>query len=71
MIVLNWMVVLSINLGIVNLLLLLVLDGGCLMFFLYEFVCGKLIDFKKEGIIYFVGFVFLMVLMIFVIWNDI
>ncbi|EOT0626930.1 RIP metalloprotease RseP [Listeria monocytogenes] len=71
MTVLNWTAVLSINLGIVNLLPLPALDGGRLMFFLYELVRGKPIDPKKEGIIHFAGFALLMVLMILVTWNDI
>ncbi|WP_239254200.1 RIP metalloprotease RseP [Listeria ilorinensis] len=68
---LNWTAVLSINLGIVNLLPLPALDGGRLMFFGYELVRGKPVDPKKEGIIHFIGFALLMVLMILVTWNDI
>ncbi|WP_163652704.1 RIP metalloprotease RseP [Listeria sp. PSOL-1] len=68
---LNWTAVLSINLGIVNLLPLPALDGGRLLFFLYELVRGKPVDPKKEGLVHFVGFALLMVLMILVTWNDI
>ncbi|MHC5280541.1 RIP metalloprotease RseP [Listeria kieliensis] len=68
---LNWTAVLSINLGIVNLLPLPALDGGRLLFFLYELIRRKPVDPKKEGIIHFVGFALLMVLMILVTWNDI
>lgn len=50
MTVLNWTAVLSINLGIVNLLPLPALDGGRLMFFLYELVRGKPIDPKKKAL---------------------
>ncbi|MBC2104152.1 RIP metalloprotease RseP [Listeria booriae] len=68
---LNWTAVLSINLGIVNLLPLPALDGGRLLFFLYELVRGKPLDPKKEGMVHFIGFALLMVLMILVTWNDI
>ncbi|EFI83807.1 Zinc metalloprotease rasP [Listeria grayi] len=69
--VLNWTAALSINLGIVNLLPLPALDGGRLLFFLYELIRRKPVDPKKEGIIHFVGFALLMILMILVTWNDI
>lgn len=71
MTLMNWAAVLSINLGIMNLLPLPALDGGRLMFFAYEAVRGRPIDKQKEGIIHFVGFALLMVLMIAVTWNDI
>lgn len=69
--VLNWTAALSINLGIVNLLPLPALDGGRLFFFLYELIRRKPVDPKKEGIIHFIGFALLMILMILVTWNDI
>ncbi|STY34753.1 Zinc metalloprotease rasP [Listeria fleischmannii subsp. coloradonensis] len=68
---LNWTAVLSINLGIVNLLPLPALDGGRLLFFAYELIRRKPVDPKKEGMIHFIGFALLMVLMILVTWNDI
>lgn len=66
-----WGAILSINLGIVNLLPLPALDGGRLLFFAVEAVRGKPIDRQKEGLVHFVGFAFLMLLMLFVTWNDI
>lgn len=71
MTLMNWAAVLSINLGIMNLLPLPALDGGRLLFFGYEAVRGKPIDKQKEGMVHFVGFALLMVLMIAVTWNDI
>lgn len=65
------MVMLLMNLGIINLLLILVLDGGKIVLNIIEGVCGKLISFEKEGIIMLIGFGFVMVLMVLVIWNDI
>ncbi|WP_246939840.1 RIP metalloprotease RseP [Bacillus pinisoli] len=67
----RWGAILSINLGIINLLPLPALDGGRLMFFLVEAVRGKPIDRQKEGLVHFVGFAFLMLLMLVVTWNDI
>ncbi|WNS82198.1 RIP metalloprotease RseP [Domibacillus sp. DTU_2020_1001157_1_SI_ALB_TIR_016] len=67
----KWAGVLSINLGIMNLLPLPALDGGRLMFFLFEAVRGKPVDRKMEGLVHFVGFALLMLLMIIVTWNDI
>lgn len=67
----RWAAILSINLGIMNLLPLPALDGGRLLFFLVEFLRGKPIDRQKEGIVHFIGFALLMLLMIIVTWNDI
>ncbi|MEK4522557.1 RIP metalloprotease RseP [Psychrobacillus sp. FSL W7-1493] len=66
-----WAAALSINLGIMNLLPLPALDGGRLLFFLFEAVRGKPIDKQKEGMVHFVGIMLLMVLMVVVTWNDI
>ncbi|MEK4629515.1 MAG: RIP metalloprotease RseP [Solibacillus sp.] len=69
--VLYWAAMLSINLGIMNLLPLPALDGGRLLFFAFEAVRGKPIDRHKEGMVHFVGIVLLMILMVVVTWNDI
>ncbi|WP_087972876.1 RIP metalloprotease RseP [Oceanobacillus rekensis] len=66
-----WTAMLSINLGIVNLVPLPALDGGRLLFVGIEALRGKPIAPEKEGIFHFVGFAFLMLLMIVVTWNDI
>lgn len=67
----SWAGMLSINLGIMNLLPLPALDGGRLMFFIIEALRGKPVDRQKEGMVHFVGIMLLMVLMIVVTWNDI
>lgn len=67
----HWAAILSINLGIMNLLPLPALDGGRLLFFLFEAIRGKPVDKQKEGMVHFVGIVLLMVLMVVVTWNDI
>ncbi len=67
----NWCILLSANLGIINLLPLPALDGGRLMFLLLEAVRGKPIDKEKEGKVHLIGFILLMVLMVVVFFNDI
>ncbi|MGD6779226.1 RIP metalloprotease RseP [Sutcliffiella horikoshii] len=67
----RWAAVLSINLGIINLLPIPALDGGRLMFFAAEAVRGKPVDRHKEGLVHFIGFALLMLLMLVVTWNDI
>ncbi len=64
-------VLLSANLGIMNLLPLPALDGGRLVFILIEVVRGKPIDPAKEGYVHFAGFVVLMLFMVFIMYNDI
>ena len=64
-------VLLSANLGVMNLLPLPALDGGRLVFILIEAVRGKPIDRDKEGYVHFAGFVILMLFMVFVMYNDI
>ncbi|MGV3465849.1 MAG: RIP metalloprotease RseP [Heyndrickxia sp.] len=67
----QWAALLSINLGIMNLLPIPALDGGRLLFFAVEALRGKPIDRQKEGMVHFIGFALLMLLMIIVTWNDI
>lgn len=68
---LNIIMLLSVNLGILNLLPIPALDGGRLVFLLIELVRGKPVPPEKEGIIHFIGFVFFMILMVVVFFNDI
>ena len=67
----NFSILLSANLGVVNLLPLPALDGGRLVFLIIEAVRKKRIDPDKEGLVHFVGIVLLMGLMILVMFNDI
>ncbi len=67
----NFAVLLSVNLGVMNLLPLPALDGGRLLFLLLEVIRGKPVPPEKEGLVHFVGFVALMILMVFVLYNDI
>lgn len=66
-----WAILLSANLGVMNLLPLPALDGGRLVFLLIEAVTKKKVNPNIEGIIHFAGFVLLMALMVFVFMNDI
>jgi regulator of sigma E protease len=67
----NWMIMLSANLGVMNLLPLPALDGGRLVFLLVEVIRGKRVDPDKEGLVHMVGIILLFALMIFVMFNDI
>jgi regulator of sigma E protease len=68
---LNWAMLLSANLGVMNLIPLPALDGGRLLFLFIEAVRGKPISREKEGYVHGIGFIILMVLMVFVFFNDI
>ena len=67
----NLAILLSANLGVMNLLPIPALDGGRIIFFLIEGITGKRLPQKVEGIIHMIGFALLMLLMIFVVFNDI
>ena len=68
---LNIVIFLSANLGVMNLLPIPALDGGRLVFLIIEAIRGKKIPPEKEGVVHFVGIVLLMALMVFVMINDI
>lgn len=68
---LNWCILLSVNLGIMNLLPIPALDGGRLLFLLIEAVRRKKIPQDKEAIVNLVGFALLVCLMVVVFFNDI
>lgn len=61
----------SINLGVVNLLPLPALDGGRIFFILIELVRRKPINKEKEGYVHFIGFALLILLMIAITFLDI
>lgn len=70
-VLLQWTAALSVNLGVINLLPIPAMDGGRLIFIGLEALRGKPIDPQKEGLVHFVGFALLMLLVIVVTWNDI
>lgn len=61
----------SINLGVVNLLPLPALDGGRIIFVLIELLRGKPVDKNKEGMVHLVGFALLLILMVTITYTDI
>ena len=61
----------ALNLGIMNLLPFPALDGGRIVFALFEQLTGKKISEKYEGIIHTIGFILLIGLIIFITFNDI
>ena len=63
--------ILSINLGVLNLLPIPVLDGGHLLFFLLEAIIGRPIEVKYREMAQQVGIFFLILLMIYAFYNDI
>lgn len=67
---LNITLMLSVNLGILNLLPIPALDGGRLVFLLLEVIRGKPIPPEKEGMVHFIGLMFFMGLMVFLLFND-
>ena len=64
-------ILLSANLGVVNLLPIPALDGGRLVFLFLEALRGKPIAREKEGFIHMIGLIALMALMVVVFFNDI
>lgn len=68
---LEWAIFLSANLGVMNLLPIPALDGGRLVFLFLEALRGKPISREKEGYVHGIGFILLMVLMVFIFFNDI
>jgi regulator of sigma E protease len=67
----HFMAVLSINLGILNLLPIPILDGGHIFFLGIEAIKGKPLSVKKMEIAQQVGLFLLILLMIFAFYNDI
>ena len=61
----------SMNVGMFNLLPFPALDGGRLVFLLIEAVRGKPINPKYEGYVHLAGMVLLLTLMVFITFNDI
>ena len=69
--VLSLCVMLSVNLGIVNLFPIPALDGGRLLFILIEWVRGKPVPPEKEGLVHLIGMGLLLVLIGVITFNDV
>ena len=61
----------SVNLGVVNLLPLPALDGGRIIFVLIELIKGKPVDKNKEGMLHLIGFALLLIFMLSITYMDI
>ena len=62
---------LSVNLGVINLLPLPVLDGGYLLILLIEAITRRKLDGKAMDITIICGWVLILLLFLFTMWNDI
>ncbi len=69
--VLNLTALLTINLGVFNLLPIPALDGGRLFFMLVELITRKRIPAEKEGLVHAIGFALFIALAVFISFNDI
>lgn len=69
--ILSFTALLSVNIGVMNLLPIPALDGGRLVFLLYELVTRKKPSRKVENIINNIFFILLIILFVFVTYNDI
>lgn len=68
---LNFAAILSINLGLINLLPIPALDGSRLVFLGLEKLRGRPVEQEKENFIHLVGFALLMLLILVITYNDI
>ncbi len=66
-----FMAILSINLGVINLFPIPVLDGGHIFFYLIEIVTRREISIKVKEMSQQIGFVILLMLMLFVVFIDV
>lgn len=68
--VLQLAAVLSVSIGLLNLLPVPVLDGGHLMFYAIEAIRGKPVGPRTQDVAFRIGFAMILSLMVFVTWND-
>lgn len=69
--IVTMIILISVNLGIVNLLPLPALDGGRILFLVFELIFRRPVPAKYEGLVHTVGFALLIGLMLVVTFNDI
>jgi regulator of sigma E protease len=65
------MAMISVNLGLMNLLPIPILDGGVMMLLVVEFVMGHDLSIPVKERIIQVSFVFLLTVMVYVLYNDV
>jgi regulator of sigma E protease len=61
----------SISLGVINVMPFPALDGGRFLFVIYEFISRRRANAKMENLIHTVGFALLMLLILVITWHDI
>ncbi len=69
--VLSFTALISINLGLVNLIPFPALDGGRLLFLLIEKLKGGRVNYAVQNVVNFIGFSLLIILMLFISYHDI
>jgi regulator of sigma E protease len=69
--IVQFMAVISINLGLINLFPIPILDGGHLLFYAYEAVRGRPLGERAQEYGFRIGLALVLGLMVFVTWNDI
>jgi regulator of sigma E protease len=67
----GWMALVSLNLAIFNLLPIPILDGGTLLMLVVEMLIQREMSMHVKETVFKLGFVFLMMIVVFVIYNDI
>jgi regulator of sigma E protease len=67
----GWMALVSLNLAIFNLLPIPILDGGTLLMLVVEMIIQREMSLRVKETVFKLGFVFLMMIVVFVIYNDI
>lgn len=67
----NLAAILSVSIGLLNLFPVPMLDGGHLMFYLFEIVRGKPLSPRAQDIGFRIGLAAVLMLMLFTTWNDI
>ncbi|MBT6069244.1 hypothetical protein HOG48_05830 [Candidatus Peregrinibacteria bacterium] len=69
--VIRFAAILSLSLGVLNILPFPALDGGRLAFILLEAITGKKVAHKFEAMIHAIGFAVLLLLILLITWNDV
>ena len=66
----NFLAILSINLGLINLFPIPILDGGQIVIFATEGIIRKEVGEKSKDFLFKIGFALIIALMIYATWND-
>ena len=69
--IIRFVALLSLSLGVINIFPFPALDGGRMAFIIVEAVRGKPVDAKVEGMIHSLGFIFLIILIFMVTFQDV